>query len=207
MPGNLFSSQALDVNLSFDHSFVHFAAVLLPPVILHSFALSVISETCARVSSGQRRQHQSKWEEKVLSCSLNEAQVPIRDRSCILAESLSHKWDLNSLVPELRTCTLSIPTFKTWNIAISYTLHVRGEVRLDHDKIGFDVKKPLIVLPDYSIKGALRSRSPSPYEDTHLESEGSAPPPYSTHHRSAIAPPAMAEQTGPPSYDATLDGT
>ncbi|KAI4176940.1 MAG: hypothetical protein LQ343_000797 [Gyalolechia ehrenbergii] len=206
MPGNVFSSQALDVKLSFDHSFVHFAAVQLPPVVLRSFGVSVILETCARVSSGHRRHPQSNWEEKVLSCSLNETHIPVSNRSCILAESLSHKWDIHSLVPELRTSTLKIPTFKTWNIAMSYTLHVQGEVSLDNEKIRFDVKKPLIVLPDYSVEEVLPSSGASPYENTHVEGEASAPPPYSKHQDSAVAPLTMAEEAGPPSYNATLNG-
>ncbi|KAL8940805.1 MAG: hypothetical protein Q9216_002631 [Gyalolechia sp. 2 TL-2023] len=205
VPGHIFSSQPLDINLSFDHSFVHFAAVQLPPVVLHSLSVSVISETCARVSSGQRRHPQSKWEEKVLSCSLKLA--PVKDRSCVLAGSLSHKWDINSLVPALRTSTLNTPTFKTWNFAMSYTLHVQGGIRLDKENIRFDVKKPLVVLPDYSVEDALPPSGPTPYDNTHVEMEANAPPPYSKHRDSAVAPLAMAEQAGPPSYNATLNGT
>ncbi|KAI4191176.1 MAG: hypothetical protein L6R41_000313 [Letrouitia leprolyta] len=207
MPGNISSSQALDINLAFDHSFVRSVAVHLPPIILHSFNVSVISETCARISGGQRRHPQSKWEEKVLNCSLNEAKVPIKDRSRVLAESLSHKWDISSLVPELRTSTLGIPSFKTQNIAMSYTLHVRGEVKLDNEKIRFDVKKPLIVLPEYSAEDVEPSSGSPPYESTNRDDESNVPPPYHKHRDSAVAPLEIAERSGPPSYSASLDST
>lgn len=207
MPGNVSSSHGLDINLSFDHSFVRSVAVHLPPIILQSFSVSVISETRARVSGNQRRHPQSKWEEEVLNCSLDETKVPIRDRSRILAESLSHKWDMNSLVPELRTSALGIPSFKTLNIAMSYTLHVRGEVKLDNEKIRFDVKKPLIVLPEYSTEDADPSDGPSPYDSTHVDNEPSAPPPYHKHRDSAIAPLEVTERSGPPSYSASISST
>ncbi|KAL8835241.1 MAG: hypothetical protein Q9170_003403 [Blastenia crenularia] len=203
MPGTIIAGQPLDINVSFDHSFVQFAAAKLPPVILQSFDVDVNLETCARVPSSSRRQPQAKWDERMLSCTLDATQVPVRERSRLLSESLSHKWDIHSLLPELKTKTLDIPTFKTWNIALSYTIHVRGEVQLDKEKMRFDVKKPLIVLPDHSRRDQLSSSDDAASEGGQARSEGNTPPLYSDHRASVLV--MTSEEAQPPSYQATLN--
>ncbi|KAL9599877.1 MAG: hypothetical protein Q9219_003571 [cf. Caloplaca sp. 3 TL-2023] len=205
MPGTIVTGQALDLNVSFDHSFMQSMAAKLPPVILQSLNVTVNLETHARASTGMRRQPQAKWEERLLSCGLDKSRVPSKERSCILSESLSHRWDVDTLLPELKNQTLDIPTFKTWNIALSYTLHVRGEVVLDKERIRFDVKKPLIVLPDHSIKEQVSLNEPTITEGDALQSEEAAPPPpYSRREESEATLPERVEETRPPSYQAAL---
>ncbi|KAL8722871.1 MAG: hypothetical protein Q9225_000704 [Loekoesia sp. 1 TL-2023] len=205
MPGTVIAGQALTINVSFDHSFVRSAAEKLPLVILHYFNVNVNSETRVRISGGSRRGPKAKWEEQIIQCSLDAARTPVEKRSCRLTESLSHRWDINALVPQLKTCTLDFPTFKAWNIALSYTLHVQGEVRLDNEKMRFDVKKPLIVLSDHSSKDALSTSGPSPSESSRIQCEAGAPPPYSEHRDTAIVISTTAEEATLPSYQTVLN--
>ena len=205
MPGTVVAGQPLAINVSFDHSFVRCATEKLPPVILQSLEVHVDALTYARLPNISHRVSQRQWQERLLSCSLDAARVPIEERSCVLAESLSHNWNINSLVPELDNSTLDMPTFKTWNIALSYTLHVRGEVRLDDDKMQFNFKRPLVVLPASSAKESLPSNGSTPHQSMHFSREASAPPPYSKYQDSAMGFSSSATEAVLPSYQAVLN--
>ncbi|KAL8980115.1 MAG: hypothetical protein Q9177_005968, partial [Variospora cf. flavescens] len=186
------AAQPLDIKLSFDHNLMHFAARQLPPVILETLSIELVSETRARIPNASPRDPQAKWTEITFCCKLDAASIPVEQRSGMLTRSKEHRWDANLLVPELNAGLPVTPSFVTPSLSHAHTLRVRGQMDIDTEKIQFNVEKPLIVLSQYSREDplAFSSKSASMSESDHVEDETSAPPPYTEASSGAITLPS-----------------
>ncbi|KAL8646735.1 MAG: hypothetical protein Q9210_005961 [Variospora velana] len=186
------AAQPLDIKLSFDHNFMHFAARQLPPVILETLSIELVSETRARIPNGSPRDPQAKWTEITFCCNLDAACIPVEQRSGRLTRSKEHRWDARLLVPELNTGIPVTPSFVTPSLSHSHTLRVRGQMDIDTEKIRFEVEKPLILLSQYSREAGLAfsSKSATLSESDYVEDETSAPPPYTEASSGATTLPS-----------------
>ncbi|KAI4174117.1 MAG: hypothetical protein LQ346_008289 [Caloplaca aetnensis] len=203
----LTAGQPLCIFLSFDHNIEDFVTGKLPPLVLRTFNVEITSETRARVPSALRREPQARWAERCASCSLDVEPIPLSQRFCNLTEGRGYEWDITSLAPRFKTVTVHTPTFKTSNIALSYTLHVRCELGLGDEKIEFDARRPLIVWPRYRRELApwANNQMGPLHIEGHQVNEGDVPPPYSEHQGASrsIAKPGDPVQL--PNYQTVLD--
>ncbi|KAI4284123.1 MAG: hypothetical protein L6R35_004984 [Caloplaca aegaea] len=186
------AAQPLDIKLSFDHNLMPFAARQLPPVILETLSIELVSETRARIPNASPRDPQAKWTEITFCCKLDAASIPVEQRSGMLTRSKEHRWDANLLVPELNAGLPVTPSFVTPSLSHAHTLRVRGQMDIDTEKIQFNVEKPLIVLSQYSREDplAFSSKSASMSESDYVEDETSAPPPYTEASSGAMTLPS-----------------
>ncbi|KAL8736506.1 MAG: hypothetical protein Q9166_000298 [cf. Caloplaca sp. 2 TL-2023] len=207
IPKYAIAGRPLDVHIRFRHNLVGFEAEKLAPLILHTLNMKVTSTTQARVPGVLRHNLQAKWEQRLLCCSLDITQVPDLQRSCLLSDFRCHRWDVTSLIPKLNEFTLSIPSFKTSNLAYALTLNVWGELRICDETIRFNVKEPVIVLPRYNRADIPPSNTALVLSHTErsVEAENDAPPPYREHPNGASELPDRTDGAELPSYAKALD--
>ena len=208
IPTVVASGQVLGIKLSFEHNISQVLIKKLPPLILNTISIYVSAETYARVPGGLRRDPQTGWEHAYSIGHLKDSDEA--DRAIMLTDANTKRWDVNSLLKELNERSIDIPTFKTYNIARSWTLEVQGELKLADQKMPFDVKKPLVVLPRYNREEVLREiRSneiaTASLSSNNIEREDGAPPPYSLHEGNAPSSSTTAEGIGLPSYHTALN--
>ena len=210
IPPVVMSGQVLSVKLSFEHNVSRVLVGKLPPVVLRTIKVSVISETFARVPGGLRRDPHARWEHASLFGYLELCDIPTGECSISFIDSETLLWDLNTMIPELNTHTVDVPTFKTFNIARSYTLQIQGELSIADQKLHFEVRKPLLVLSPYSEEKTLAESLPSSslaksIESSDLEPGDGAPPPYAMHEGSFSTGSAAGKSAGLPSYHRALN--
>ncbi|KAI4240279.1 MAG: hypothetical protein L6R40_005215 [Gallowayella cf. fulva] len=202
-------TRPLEIGVRFSHDIVDLAAEILPPLVLHAVNVEVISQTLARVPNGLRRGPHAKWEQKILCCSLDVTEIPVLQRSGTTSDTRYHQWDVTSLMPTLSRFTFDVPSFKTSNLAHSYTLTLSGELRVADETIRFDVKEPVVVLPRHSRGDIPRSSSALviAQSETSIGVDNDAPPPYQEHERPNGAPRLSdtGDEARLPTYTNTLD--
>ncbi|KAL8677765.1 MAG: hypothetical protein Q9224_007162, partial [Gallowayella concinna] len=181
IPKYAIAGRRLDIDIRFCPNVEDFVAEKLAPLTLHAVNVDIISQNQIRVPGGMRRGAPAKWEQTILSCGIHGMDVPILQRSCTPSDFRSHRWDVTSLIPKLNQFTFDTPSFKTSNLAHSYTLKVWGELKIDNDTLGFNIKEPVIVLPCYSREDVPSSNPPLVLSrlGAGVEAENDAPPPYS----------------------------
>ncbi|KAL8803670.1 MAG: hypothetical protein Q9200_006121 [Gallowayella weberi] len=203
MPKYAIVGRRLDIDIRFRPNVEAFVAEKLSPLILHAVNVEIISQNQIRVPGGLRREAPVKWEQTVLSGGLHAMDVPILQRSCHPSDFHSHRWDITSLIPKLNQFTFDIPSFKTSNLAHSYTLKVWGQLKIDNHTLGFDVKEPVMVLPCYSSED-VRPSTGTPLVLSRpragVGADNDAPPPYCENPTRAADSSGIPEQAELPSY-------
>lgn len=221
------TEQPLEVALYFHQAIPKYAREKLSPPVLHALNVEIFSQIQARAPSALRCEPRAEGGKRRASYSLDGARLPTSQSSYQLpGEKYSgfqwnsgdqvdsgcqwdsgYQWDIGALVQNSSTTSIDTPTFKTSNLSLSYTIHVRAEFSVCDRKISFDVRKPLLVEPRFSRGDVLPSkkRIGTSHAEGEKENEGDAPPPYSEHQGTTPAPALPGEQIQLPSYQTTLD--
>lgn len=226
------AEQPLEIALFFDSATTKYAREKLAPLVLHALDVEITSHIQARAPSALRREPRMKGGERCAFYSLDAARLPTSQRFYQLYEEdieylsargnpwnlrfqpeigylrhIEYQWDIGALVPNPSTTPLDTPTFKTSNLSLSYTVHLRAEFSLCGEKIPFDITRPLDVAPRFSKEDVLppKNRIGTSHAEGEKQNEGDAPPPYSEHQVTSRSPILPGEPTRLPSYQIALD--
>ncbi|KAL8761025.1 MAG: hypothetical protein Q9184_002814 [Pyrenodesmia sp. 2 TL-2023] len=228
IPISYMAEQPLEIALFFSGATVKYARENLSPLVLHALNVEIVSEIQTRTLDALRREPQAKGGNRCAFYSLDAARVSTSQRFYrLIYEKYSgyqwgrdfhskipfeppdrgFHWDVGALVPDSTTTSVDIPTFKTSNLSVSYTVHVRAEFSLCDEKIPFDITRPLVVAPRSIKEDVLPSKNP--IATSHAEGgkgiEGDAPPPYSEDHRTTQSAALPGKRNQLPSYQTALE--
>ncbi len=157
------------IGVAHDHS--RTTAQVVPPVYLKRILISL--ETCTRVRvpagfMGLGQEPQECWSETTILGDGGLLHLPLCDST-----------DVHEFVKELAINEDLTPTFKTYNIARSYVLHIKVEVECAQKLFELDMVRKLCLLPSTcKPTTAARARRAAHQPPTLLSPVDEPPPPY-----------------------------
>ena len=165
----------------------------IPPVYLRNIIVSLESVTHVRTPTtylGLGQEPQDSWTETTHLADSGPINIPLPER-----------WDVRDLIKNLEISDTVVPTFKTYNIARTYVLHIDIEAEIAHQPLSVKMERGLTVLPAVSktpMVGQLRV-VPRAMARTSLCDE--SPPPYEQHEgEAAVASGERRDMNRLPSF-------
>lgn len=178
-PNSTCAGSKLPIKIGVAHDLTQHSLPAIPPVYLRSVHIDLESITKIRTPAlylGLGQEPQECWTEKSKIAESGPINIP-----------LSESWDVQELIKNMNVSDIVTPTFKTFNIARTYTLQVAVEVQCLERKINFNVERQLIILPaawkTQNRSAAWRTAIPRARRRNSTLEE--PPPPYEEHEGAA----------------------
>ena len=165
----------------------------LPIAYLRHIIISLQSHTRIRTPApylGLGQEPQENWSET----------LPLADSGSVNMP-LSERWSVNDLIKNLRIEETVVPTFKTYNVARTYTLHVEIKAEIAQNPLSCKMERQLAILPAVS-KVPVRNTMLSAAAIARISSGEEPLPAYEQHEgEAAVASGMEREMQRLPSFD------
>ena len=200
VPKVLCAGAKLPVSIGLDHDLPQPVAEMLSCVYLRSVVISLENQTRVRAPLqflGLGQEPQESWSEKTKIADSGPINIP-----------LAEKWDLDELIKDLSISETLLPTFKTFNIARLYVLHITIELECVQQHHKIEVERPLTVLPAICRTEDRSTLISLPRARRRGMTADEPPPPYEEHEGAAgVASGARMGIHRLPSFNTAIEAT